>query len=317
MITINDLVKKYDSHYALNGVTCAIPDRSICAIVGPNGAGKSTLLKILTRILRPDGGTIDYGPALQKVPFRQNAAYLPEQRGLYTGVDIETQLVFFASIRGIGGKKASANVNYWLDRLGIGHWKRRRVSELSKGMQQKVQFASCLVSDPAIMFMDEPFSGVDPVNFRLFAGILQEYRETRGATIVLSTHNMKSVEELCKDVVLLDKGKVKAAGDVNEVRRSYTKGDVLSLEITAGNGEGSIDDIRAKLGNAFRIVSARAEQGSLSLEISGTGHSLPPESMRQALDLLKGYEVCRCARKTMSMEDIFIELSKNDTQNYE
>lgn len=310
MITINNLVKKYDGHVALNGISCSIPDESICAIVGPNGAGKSTLLKILTKILSYNSGTIDYGSALQMESFRQDIAYLPEQRGLYTSVDIETQLVFFANIRGIGRKKAGEKVRFWLKKFDIDDWKHRHVSELSKGMQQKVQFISCLVSNPKIMFMDEPFSGVDPVNFRLFMDILQEYQKATGATVVLSTHNMKSVEELCKDVVLLNKGKVEVAGSVSDVKQSYTRGNVFSVEVFVGSDGDAVDDIRAKLGNIFQIVSVRMEQGHLFIEISGKEHLPYTKSMQQALQLLSEYEVYQCSRKIMSMEDIFIELSK-------
>lgn len=310
MITINNIIKKYNNHIALNGVSCSIPNQSICAIVGPNGAGKSTLLKILTRILYYNSGTIDYGPTINMDTFHQNVTYLPEQRGLYTSVDIETQLVFFACIRGISSKRAYENVNYWLKRFDIDNWKHRRVSELSKGMQQKVQFVSCLVSNPTIMFMDEPFSGVDPINFRLFIEILQEYQKTTDATIVLSTHNMKSVEELCKHVVLLNKGQVEITGNVNDVKQSYTKENVLSMEIFIGDAKDAIDDIRMKLDNIFRIISTRIEQGHLFLEISDKSHSLYSKSMQQALLLLNGYEIFQCSRKIMSMEDIFVEISK-------
>lgn len=310
MITIKNLVKKYDSQTALGGISCTIPSQSICAIVGPNGAGKSTLLKILTKILCYDTGSIDYGSTINMDFFRQNVAYLPEQRGLYTGIDIETQLVFFANIRGINSKIAYENVNYWIKKFDIGNWKKRRVSELSKGMQQKVQFISCLVSNPMIMFMDEPFSGVDPVNFRLFIEILQEYQKTTGATIVLSTHNMKSVEELCKDVILLNKGQVEIVGNVDEVKQTFSKGNVLFMDIIIGDNNGAIDDIRIKLGNTFQIISNRIEEGHLFLEISDTNHSLYSRSMQQALHLLDGYEIYQFSRKMMSMEDIFIKLSK-------
>ncbi len=310
MITVDSLVKTYSGHVALNGISCSIPEGSICAIVGPNGAGKSTLLKILTQILVYDSGTIDYGAKMNMDSFRQHVAYLPEQRGLYPNVDVETQLVFFATIRGMGRKEASEQVDYWLKRFDIESWKLRRVSELSKGMQQKVQFISCLVSHPTLMFMDEPFSGVDPVNFRLFIEVLQAYQKATGATVVLSTHNMNSVEELCKDVVLLNKGQVEIAGEVNAVKQSYTKGSVLSMDVFIGNEEAAIDDIKVKLSTKFQILSTCVEQGHLFLDISNPGQPLYAESMRQALHLLEGYEVYQCIRRIMSMEDIFIELSK-------
>lgn len=309
MITINNLVKKYGRVQALDNVSCFIPEETICALVGPNGAGKSTLLKILTRILPYDAGAIEYGTALRNGTFQQNIAYLPEQRGLYTGVDIETQLAFFANIRGLSDRKAQESVSYWLNKLGISSWGKRRVSELSKGMQQKVQFVSSLVGYPAIMFMDEPFSGVDPINFHLFMDVLEEYQKDTGATIILSTHNMKSVEELCKYVILLNKGKVEIEGNVNEVKQSYTKGNALLIEV-AGTQD-TIGDIVARLAHSFQVTSKSLKQGHLFLEISDDEPSSCAASMQKALQLLDGYEVYQCQRKMVSMEEIFINLSNN------
>ncbi len=310
MITIDSLVKKYGCHRALNNISLSIPDQSICAIVGPNGAGKSTLLKILTQILSYDSGSIDYGSTVDLNTFRQSISYLPEQRGLYAGVDIETQLVYFANIRGVGDKAAKKNVEHWLRRFEISNWRSRLVSELSKGMQQKVQFISSLVNNPKVLFMDEPFTGVDPVNFRLFAEVLKEYQKQSNATVILSTHNMKSVEELCSDVVLLSEGDVEIAGNVEAVKQSFSKGNVLSLDIAQRGEVDSLEDVQAKLSTAFKIESARAEDGHLFVEISDPKKSLYSDIMRQALSILEGYEVYQCSRKTRSMEDIFIELSK-------
>lgn len=308
MITIKNLTKRYSNNIALDGISCSIPDHSICALVGPNGAGKSTLLKILTRILSYDRGIIDYGASLDMKTFSQNVSYLPEQRGLYTGVDIETQLVYFANIRGTTQKQARENVDFWLKKFNISNWKHRLVSELSKGMQQKVQFMSCLVSNPTLLFMDEPFSGVDPVNFRFFMEILQDYQKSTGATTILSTHNMKSVEDLCSDVILLHKGRIEISGDVNTVRKSFSKENTLVLEISACDNT-SVEDLQVKLGKQFRIISSHLEQGVLHMELSRPNSASMQTDMTQALELLDGYEVNSISRKVLSMEDIFIQLS--------
>ncbi len=309
MITIKNLTKRYNNHIALDDVSYSIPDHSICALVGPNGAGKSTLLKILTRILDYDTGAIVYGDTLNMKRFQQDISYLPEQRGLYTGVDIETQLVYFANIRGINNKKAHENVDYWLKKLDIENWKHRLVSELSKGMQQKVQFASCLVSNPSVMFMDEPFSGVDPVNFRFFMETLLEYQKLTCATIVLSTHNMKSVEELCSDVVLLNKGRIEISGNVNNVRKSFSKENSLILEV-AGCNATSMEDIRKRLKGAFRIISSHLKQDVLHLELSRAAEASTQTDLLHTLKLLEGYDVVHISHKVLSMEDIFVQLSK-------
>lgn len=311
MITVNNLIKKYNSQTALDNITCSIKSQSVCGIVGPNGAGKSTLLKILAKIIGYDSGTIDYQSCLELNSFQRQIAYLPEQRGLYTGVDIQTQLVFFAQIRGLNEKQAIENVAYWLKRLDIYSWKHRRVSELSKGMQQKVQLVSCLVSNPRIMFLDEPFSGVDPINFRLFIEVLQEYQKMRDATIVLSTHNMMSVEELCTEVILLNRGKVEISGDVNDVKESFSKRNILSLELFIGTDNNALDDIQDKLNESFQILSSHSEQGHLFLDLSDVNCSAFSKSMLRILHLLDGYEIYQCSRKMMSMEDIFIEVNNN------
>lgn len=310
MITINEIVKKYDNHVALNGVSCSIPSQSICAIIGPNGAGKSTLLKILTKILDYNSGTIEYGADFNMSSFRQNISYLPEQRGLYSGISIETQLRFFASIRGVCERSAYNNVHYWLKKFDIEHWKDRRISELSKGMQQKIQFISCLVSAPKLVFMDEPFSGVDPVNFKLFAEILKEYQMQSNSTVILSTHNMKSVEELCDNIVVLNKGNVEAAGAINEVKQSFVRGNMVSVDIFIGNNQKAQENILSSLKSVFHIVDTHVDQGHLFVDFTDLNNSPYMKSMQQALTLLDGYEVYHCARKVMSIEDIFIELSK-------
>ena len=176
-------------------------------------------------------------------------------------------------------------------------------------MQQKVQVASCLVSNPAVMFMDEPFSGVDPVNFRLFMEILQEYHKSTGATAILSTHNMKSVEELCSEVVLLNKGKIEISGNVNSVKKSFSKENTLVLEVSDCDNT-STENIRTRLKGTFRIISSHLEQDVLYLELSKTGEASTQTDMIDVLKLIEGYEVTQISHKVLSMEDIFIQLSK-------
>lgn len=305
MITTKGLTKSYGGNVALDNVSVAIPDGTICAIVGPNGAGKSTLLKILSGILRFDAGSVDYGAGLAGRGFKGKMAYMPEQRGLYGGIDIETQLSFFAKIRGVGGKQASENIDHWLRRFDIGSWRRRRISELSKGMQQKVQLISCLVSRPALMLMDEPFSGIDPINFRLFVEVISEYNAESGATIALSTHNMKSVEELCSDVVLLRKGRVEISGNVGDVRRAYTQNNLMEVRLKAAG-----ETAPRALADRFEVVATRKEQGELVITLADRDHDVTNESLREALLLLDGHDVSLCAKRIPSMEDIFIELGE-------
>ena len=177
MIKVENLTKKYGNNIAVDDVTITIPDGAIYAIVGPNGAGKSTFLKILCRIIDYDAGTISFNENFSVKEYRETIGYLPEQRGLYGGIDIATQLRYFAAIRGVSSKVSRQNIDFWLRKFEIGGWKYRKTNELSKGMQQKVQIVSCLISMPKLIFMDEPFSGIDPINFKLFTEIIKEYQK--------------------------------------------------------------------------------------------------------------------------------------------
>lgn len=307
MITTKGLTKSYGGNVALDDVSITIPDGAICAIVGPNGAGKSTLLKILSGILDFDRGSVDYGKGLAACNFKRRMTYMPEQRGLYSGIDIATQLAFFAEIRGMGGKETVASIERWLRRFDIGTWRRRRISELSKGMQQKVQLISCLVSRPTLMLMDEPFSGIDPINFRLFVEVLMEYNAESGATIALSTHNMKSVEDLCTDVILLSQGRVEISGNVGDVRRAYTQKNLLEVRVTTADAVADKTPL-PPLGDRFEVLTTRKEQGELVLTLADKAHDATNESLRDVLALFDGFDVSLCAKHIPSMEDIFIEL---------
>lgn len=309
MISISNLIKKYGNNVALDDISLQIPEQSIYAIVGPNGAGKSTLLKILTKVLDYDSGTIKYGDISAVNELRKKISYLPEQKGLYDGIDIETQLIFFANIRELDDKKAKSSLDKWLTRFDIRSWRHRRVSELSKGMQQKVQLISSLISYPSLLFMDEPFSGIDPINFHTFIDIIKEYQKENGATIVLSTHNMKSVEDLCTDVALFNKGKLKVSGNVTYVKKAYTKQTSFIVEIDTSNQVVNSDDIYSKLKDHFNISISQVDQNRFRVELDDIRTNLSTgECMELILHRLSGYEVFQCSKKIPSMEDIFIEI---------
>lgn len=206
---------------ALDNISFIIPDNAITAIVGANGAGKTTLLKILVKLLAADCGEIKYDNIFSIKDFRNRIGYLPEQRGLYADIDIETQLLHFAVIRGLTKKEAKNNVSYWLKKFDMTRWSNANITSLSKGMQQKIQLISSLVNMPTMLFMDEPLSGLDPINFRYFCSILKEYQKDFNATIVLSTHNMKSVEQICSNVAILNKSKLKDFGTISDLKRRY------------------------------------------------------------------------------------------------
>lgn len=316
MITISELSKSYGTCVALDSVSLAIPDQSIFALVGPNGAGKSTLLKILTQILGYDSGSINYGKLQSINDLRRHIGYLPEQRGLYESVDIETQLLFFASIRGLSRSEAKNNVVAWLKRFEILNWRNKKVSELSKGMQQKVQLISCLVSNPTLVFMDEPLSGIDPVNFRTFTQVIKDYQIEKNAIVLLSTHNMKSVEEICTDVAFLNKSQLTISGRVNEVKKQYARKNAYQAIIRCDNSIQISSLISSLLMEYFTIDSLNTEEDCLRISVTAF-HSakMAGEIILLLSSLLQKYDVIKCSQVIPSMEEIFIELASSMTIN--
>lgn len=218
-----DVVKQYSNHLALNKVSIDVPKGTIYGLLGPNGAGKTTLIRIITRITAPDSGQV----LLNDRPTRNedvlNIGYLPEERGLYRKMKVGEQAMYLAQLRGLSKAAAHHELMTWFKRFEIMDWYNRRVEELSKGMQQKVQFISTIIHNPDLLIFDEPFSGFDPVNAELIKNEILRLRN-EGKTIILSTHNMESVEALCDNIALINKSEVVLQGKVYEIRKDYRPG---------------------------------------------------------------------------------------------
>lgn len=223
MIEINQISKSFDRKVALDGLSFQIPKGQIFGLLGPNGAGKTTLIRILNQIILPDNGTIRVDGKLLNESHWKNFGYLPEERGLYKSMKVIDMLVFLAKLRGMSNYDALKNTNYWLDKFDIKEWSNKYIASLSKGMSQKVQFIAAVVHEPEYLILDEPLSGFDPINVEL---ILNELKlmKSEGKSIILSTHNMQSVEEICDDVVLLHKSKLIASDTVENLRSSVKNG---------------------------------------------------------------------------------------------
>lgn len=219
----NDVVKQYAHHLALDKVSIQVPKGTIYGLLGPNGAGKTTLIRIITRITAPDSGEvrIDGRPSRGEDVYR--IGYLPEERGLYKKMKVGEQAMYLAQLRGLSKKDAHRELMIWFKRFGIMDWYNRKVEELSKGMQQKVQFISTVIHDPDLMIFDEPFSGFDPVNADIVKKEMLRLKE-EGKTIILSTHNMESVEELCDNIALIHKAHVVLQGKVFDIRKEHRSG---------------------------------------------------------------------------------------------
>ncbi|TAE93958.1 MAG: ATP-binding cassette domain-containing protein, partial [Runella slithyformis] len=201
ILETHDVVKQYAEHRALDGVSIAIPKGSIFGLLGPNGAGKTSLIRIITQITAPDAGRVLFeGQPLRPDHIRQ-IGYLPEERGLYKKMKVKEQVTYLLSLRGMAPAAARKTTTEWLERLGLGAWGDRNAADLSKGMQQKVQFIATVAHAPSLLILDEPFSGLDPVNSRLIEEEIFRLRDA-GATIIFSTHRLEQVEELCDHIAL-------------------------------------------------------------------------------------------------------------------
>ena len=215
-----DVVKQYSNHLALNKVSVDVPEGTIFGLLGPNGAGKTTLIRIITRITAPDSGQILMNGRTSKSEDVLNIGYLPEERGLYRKMKVGEQAMYLAQLRGLSKKEAHRELMTWFKRFEITNWYNRKVEELSKGMQQKVQFISTVIHNPDLLIFDEPFSGFDPVNAELVKNEILRLK-SEGKTVILSTHNMESVEELCDNIALINKSQVVLQGKVYDIRKEY------------------------------------------------------------------------------------------------
>ena len=225
LIQCKNVSKSFGEKVALDNVSVDIPKGKIFGLLGPNGAGKTTLIRIINRITIPNSGqvTFDGRPITQEDV--EKIGYLPEERGLYRKMNVGDQAMYLAQLKGMSAKDAAAELKKWFVRFGIQSWWNKKVEELSKGMAQKVQFITTVVHKPLLLILDEPFSGFDPVNAQLIREEILRLKE-EGATIILSTHNMESVEELCDNIALINKSKVVIAGGVDEIRHKYGNNNV-------------------------------------------------------------------------------------------
>lgn len=219
-LEIKDVNKTYETKQVLHYISISVPKQSIYGLLGPNGAGKTTLIRILNQITMPDSGQIFLdGKPLSKDDIA-NIGYLPEERGLYKKMKVSEQAIYLAQLKGMDKQEADKRLRHWFIKFGIQNWWNKKVEELSKGMQQKIQFIVTVIHEPKLLIFDEPFSGFDPINVNLLKNEILELRE-KGATILFSTHNMASVEELCDNIMLINQGKKILEGSVNDIKQQY------------------------------------------------------------------------------------------------
>ena len=297
LIQCKDVVKTFGEKVALDHVSVDIPKGQIFGLLGPNGAGKTTLIRIINRITIPSSGTIlfDGKPITQRDVER--IGYLPEERGLYRKMKVGDQAMYLAQLKGMSASEAAGELKKWFVKFGIESWWNKKVEELSKGMAQKVQFITTVVHRPSLLILDEPFSGFDPVNTQLIRDEILKLKEN-GVTVVLSTHNMESVEELCDNIALINKSRLVISGRVDEIRHRYGNNNV-ELIYTSENVLESETGI-------FRVLSDRDDSGRhtavLAIEQGVTGN--------EVLDrvISRSFAVNSFKELVPRMNDIFIKL---------
>ena len=293
-LIIDSVSKRFGDVQALDSVSLEINPGEVFGFLGANGAGKTTAMRIVLDILRPDSGTITWNGTPNTELPRETWGYLPEERGLYAKMNVLEQLVFFAKLHGVKPKDAERETREWLDRFRIPEYADMRAEQLSKGNQQKIQFIAAILHDPQVLLMDEPFSGLDPVNVALLKEAFLEMK-ARGKTLVFSTHQMETVEELCESIAILDRGRVVVAGTVRDVRRST--GRQMVRVAVEGDSEmawlGTIDGVRV----------TRRGQDYTEAEVA-PGHD--PGAVLQAA-LGRACKVRHFEMTDPSLEQIFIE----------
>jgi ABC-2 type transport system ATP-binding protein len=271
ILSIQDVVKTYAEHVALDRVSVDVPKGHIFGLLGPNGAGKTSLIRIITQITAPDSGRVLFDGEPLSERHVNDIGYLPEERGLYKKMKVGEQLMYLAQLKGMSRAEAQSKLKDWFIRLDIKDWWNKPVDDLSKGMQQKTQFIATVVHEPALLILDEPFSGFDPINANMLKDEILAIRD-RGTTILFSTHRMESVEELCDGIALINHANVVLTGEKKEVQNRFKKNefevsyvgelpgetssfDLLGMEFSQDNRQKA----RIKLHEKVRINEALGE----------------------------------------------------------
>jgi ABC-2 type transport system ATP-binding protein len=290
-----NITKQFGSTTALDNVSISVPEKCIYGLLGPNGAGKTTLIRIINQITGPDSGELYLNGRKLNPEDVHAIGYLPEERGLYKKMKVGEQALYFAQLKGLSKTEAMRRLRYWFKKLEISDWWGKKVEELSKGMQQKVQFVATVLHEPKLLIFDEPFTGFDPVNTNIIKNEILFLRE-RGATIIFSTHNMGSVEELCDNITLINKAKTILEGSVDSIRKQWAANEydiVFEGDITfADNGH-------------FKIIRTETEENHTSVRLKTAGEINTNDVLQLAI---RSGKVLSFNPALPSMNEIFIRV---------
>jgi ABC-2 type transport system ATP-binding protein len=290
-VEVNNLAKRFGDTQAVDGVSFSVERGEIFGLLGPNGAGKTTTIRMMLDIFKPDAGTIKvFGGGLD-MEKKRRIGYMPEDRGLYKELKLEPTLIYLATLKGLDDGTVRARLGEWLERFDLTAHRQKKVQELSRGMQQKAQIIATLLHEPDLIVVDEPFSGLDPVNTRLVKQILEEQR-LAGRSILMSTHQMYQVEALCDRIVIIDEGRSVLYGPVRDIKRNFS-GNAVAVE-----GQGDLSGLPG-------VLETRQENGTwhLALEV-GTD----PQDVLRALAGRKGTKIDRFELAEPSLDDIFVNV---------
>ncbi len=290
-----NVTKQYGSTLALDRLSISVPAQSIYGLLGPNGAGKTTLIRIINQITGPDSGELFLDGRKLKPSDVADIGYLPEERGLYKKMKVGEQALYFARLKGLTKHEAMRRLKYWFKKLDIVDWWGKKVEELSKGMAQKVQFVTTVLHEPKLIIFDEPFTGFDPVNVNIIKNEILFLRE-RGATIIFSTHNMGSVEELCDNITLIDHGRSMLEGKVDEIRKSWA-GNEYTVTFD--------EKVRVPENGKFSILESAEEDHKTVIRLK----SLTSASTNQIIsELMNSGNISAFSPALPSMNDIFLRV---------
>lgn len=297
LLEINHVTKDYANHRALDDVSIQIPKGKIFGLLGPNGAGKTSLIRIINQITAPDSGEILFnGEALGPQHIAQ-IGYLPEERGLYKKMKIGDQMLYLAQLKGLSKREALARIQDWCQRLDITSWLDKKIEDLSKGMQQKVQFVATVIHQPELIILDEPFSGFDPVNANIIKEQILRLNQ-EGATIIFSTHRMETVEELCDNIALINRSKKILDGSVQAIKKEY-RNQTYRLEYTANEDNFLLSD-----DTLFEVITSTKHEKTYitTIQLNNNNHIndvlmryIPQIQLNQLIEIVP------------SMADIFIQ----------
>ena len=305
ILTIDSVSKHYGNFTALNDVSINIPEGSIFGLLGPNGAGKTTLIRIINQITQPDSGKVFFNNSELKPSHIKNIGYLPEERGLYPKMKIGEQAIYLAQLKGLDRSVAKSELNKWFEKFEISDWWDKKVTELSKGMAQKVQFIVTVLHKPKLLIFDEPFSGFDPIDANLIKDEILELRK-QGATVIFSTHRMESVEELCEDIALINKSNKILDGKLDNIKAKF-KSNTFEIAVNTSN----VDHLRNQLNTLYNTSTPTFKTlgDNLRLNIN----LKPTQKSNELLKILNDNgEVIHFKEVIPSASEIFINSVKNN-----